>query len=240
MHADGIAAVGGDISHLDPDQYFLPRGYTQRPAPEYFVDAEDDGVLWQPDVYPYAARIADETGSGTIIDLGCGRGGKLALLHAERPDRQYVGVDVGVNITWCQDNLPFGRWIEADLETSRALPLSAETVRDSVVVCSDVLEHLVRPEVATDLIAGLLRDGARAAVLSTPARELRAGAADPGPPRNTSHVREWASEEFCAFVRSRGLEITHFSHTRSDDSGGGLTTQLLLVRPGGGTEGGAE
>jgi SAM-dependent methyltransferase len=231
VRADGIASASTELAHLDPHQYFLPHGYTQRSTPEYFVDSDEDGVLWQPDVYPFAAQVAVQNGCRSIIDLGCGRGGKLNLMQAARPDWRYIGVDVGTNITWCQENLPFGQWIEADLEECRALPLPSEVVRQSVVVCSDVLEHLVHPEVATDLIGSLLRSGARAAVLSTPARELRAGPTDPGPPRNTSHVREWASQEFCAFIRSRGLKITDFSLTRSDDAGGGRTTQLVLIQP---------
>lgn len=230
MPTNDIAAGNAVEPGLDPDLYFLPYGYEQRGTPEYFVDDEQDGVVWQPDVYPFAAQVALANDCDVVIDLGCGRGGKLVTLQAAQPGWEYIGVDIGANIAWCQQNLPFGQWVEADLETCRTLPLPAEVLRRTVLVCSDVLEHLVRPEVAMDLIGSLLHGGARAAVLSTPARELRAGPADPGPPRNTSHVREWASREFCAFVRARGLEIADFSLTRSDDAGGGRTTQLALIQ----------
>jgi Methyltransferase domain len=233
----GESAVG---SSLDSLRYFLPHNYVQRFTPEYFVDDERDGVLWQPDVYPFAAQVALENGCDSIIDLGCGRGGKLVTLHAVRPDWHYIGIDVGSNIAWCQEHLAFGQWIEADLETCCTLQLPLARVRKAIVVCSDVLEHLVNPDVATGLIGSLLRSGAQAAVLSTPARELRAGLNHPGPPRNTAHVREWASQEFCSFVRAQGLEISSFSFSRSDDAGGGRTTQLLLVRSGGQPEGGTD
>ncbi|MFI1648633.1 class I SAM-dependent methyltransferase [Streptomyces avidinii] len=230
MPTDDVA--GQTITHptLDPDHYFLPYGYEQRAVPEYFTDDVEDGITWQPDVYPFAAQVARDHGCDVIVDLGCGRGGKLVPLHAGQPDWQYIGVDVGANISWCQENLAFGRWIEADLETCQALPIDDDVLSRAVIVCSDVLEHLVRPDVAAGLIGSLLQRGARAAVLSTPARELRAGAADPGPPRNVSHVREWASEEFRAFLTGAGLNITDFSHTRSDDAGGGMTTQLALLQ----------
>lgn len=228
---DNITVADASEPALDPDHYFLPFGYEQRGAAEYFVDDEQDGVTWQPDVYPFAARVAMAHDCDSIIDLGCGRGGKLVTLQAAQPGWKFVGVDVGSNIIWCQQKLPFGRWIEADLETCRYLPLPADVLRRALVVCSDVLEHLVHPEALTALIGSLLERGACAAVLSTPARELRAGSADPGPPRNRAHAREWASREFCAFVQAQGLEIADFSLTRSDDAGGGRTTQLVLIHP---------
>lgn len=217
------------LAHLDPDSYFLTAGYRQRTTVEYFADDADDGITWQPDVYPHAAVLATELGRDVLIDIGCGRAGKLAGLAADRPDRRYVGVDYGPNIAWCRDNLPFGDWLEADLERCTELPLDPALVRRSVVICSDVLEHMLKPEVLAGLIRNLLVAGAGAAVLSTPARELRAGADDPGPPRNPSHVREWTSEEFQAFLRHAGFHLEHAGLTRSDDAGGGQTTQLAVV-----------
>lgn len=229
MPADGVTLEHGDEAALDPERCFLPVGYAQRTVPEYFDDDPDDGITWQPDVYPFAAAVAAANGCDIVIDLGCGRGGKLKSLYDQHPDWTFIGVDIGSNIDWCRQNLPFGSWLTADLESCGELPLTDEVLARAVVICSDVLEHLVCPEVAADLIGSMLRRGAKAAVLSTPARELRAGAAHPGPPRNTSHVREWASREFCAFLESRGLEIQEFSLTRSDDGGGGRTTQLVLL-----------
>jgi SAM-dependent methyltransferase len=227
--AEVVVHAEGD---MDADRYFLPPGYQQREKPGYFLDDEQDGILWQPDVYPFATDVASRHGCTAIIDLGCGRGGKLATIRAARPHWKYFGVDVGPNIAWCQANRPFGRWIEADLETCRTLPLSTDEIRTAVVVCSDVLEHLVRPEIAVGLVASLLRVGSPAAVLSTPAREHRAGPRDPGPPRNPSHVREWAGWEFRGFLSALGLEIADFTLTRSDNGGGGRTTQLVLVDAG--------
>ena len=68
-------------------------------------------------------------------------------------------------------------------------------------------------------------------VLSTPAREGRAGAAYLGQPRNPAHVREWTSSEFQSFVRGSGFAIHHACLTRSDDLGNGLTTQLVTAYP---------
>lgn len=219
---------------FDPDLFFLTRGYTQRVPPEYFADTDDSGVTWQPDVYPETLALAGKHDRAVIIDLGCGRAGKLVALREQNPDLDVIGVDFGSNIDWCRKHLPVGQWLGADLESVTTLPLAPEMLAQSVVVCSDVLEHLIDPRPAMRLICWLLDHGAACAVLSTPARDKRAGAGHLGPPFNSSHVREWTQGEFRAFVASFPVAIERFELTRSDDGGGGLTTQLAVVtRPDG-------
>jgi hypothetical protein len=214
---------------FDPDQHFLTRGYTERVPPEYFADIDDSGVTWQPDVYPETLALARKHDRTSIIDLGCGRAGKLLALHEQNPDVDIIGVDFGSNIDWCREHLPGGLWLNVDLESATRLPLGPDVIARSVVVCSDVLEHLVDPRPAMRLICWLLDQRAACAVLSTPARDKRAGAGHLGPPFNPSHVREWTQDEFRAFVASFPVRIERFELTRSDDGGGGLTTQLVVV-----------
>lgn len=216
---------------FDPDLHFLTRGYLQRVSPEYFTDIDDSGVIWQPDVYTETLALARKHDSTMIIDLGCGRAGKLVALCEQNPDIEIIGVDTGPNIDWCREHLPIGRWLDADLETAATLPLDPGVIAGSVAVCSDVLEHLIDPRSAMRLICWLLDHGAACAVLSTPARDKRAGAEHLGPPFNPSHVREWTQDEFQAFVGSFPVAIERFELTRSDDGGGGLTTQLVVTRP---------
>ncbi|NUR03781.1 MAG: methyltransferase domain-containing protein [Streptomyces sp.] len=217
---------------IAPQHFGLPAGYRQRSRPEYFDDV-DDGVTWQPDVYPYAADLARKQGRDSIIDVGCGRAAKLAALAAAEPTWNFTGVDFGPNIHWCSANHPFGRWIEADLETRSELAIPSDEFARSVIVCCDVLEHLVRPDNALALMSAMARAGSCHIVLSTPAREHRAGADYIGEPRNPAHIREWTSREFAAFLAAQSLEILDHQLTRSDDAGGGLTTQLVTVIPSG-------
>lgn len=214
---------------FDADLHFLTRGYIQRVPPVYFPDTDVSGIVWQPDVYPEAMALARKHDRTMIIDLGCGRAGKLVALREQDSDLDITGVDFGPNIDWCRTNLPVGQWLAADLESTTTLPLAAEIIAQSVVVCSDVLEHLIDPRPAMRLICWLLDHGAVCAVLSTPARDRRAGAEHLGPPFNSSHVREWTQGEFRAFLESFPVTIERFELTRSDDGGGGLTTQLVVV-----------
>ena len=196
--------------------FFLKNGYSARSNPEYFTD-ELPGVTWQPDVYPIAADFAVEKGSKKIIDIGCGRALKLAKLHRQRPDWEFIGIDYGANVSWCRANHRFGTWIEADLEHG-ILRTENFSVEKSILICSDVVEHLVNPVPFLRLIRNLLRQGAISVIFSTPERDLTRGNSDNGPPDNPCHVREWNSEEFKALLEWAGFELIHLGLTRSNDA----------------------
>lgn len=197
-----------------PDRYFVKEGYTPRPDPEYADEAAHDGIVWQPDVYPEAARVARLVGASCIVDLGCGTGDKLAALA---PPFDVVGIDLpGPNLDVCRLRHPDVTWIEHDLESSGPLPVPDAVLARSVIVCSDVIEHLRRP----DRLLGALRsalDRAPAAVLSTPDRDITWGTDHNGPPPNPCHVREWSSAEFAAFLDDAGLRLRSMTLTRSND-----------------------
>lgn len=194
--------------------YFIKEGYRHRPDPEYALE-DDHGVVWQPDVYPLAARLADLLGASCLVDVGCGNGAKLAALH---PQFQLVGVDLpGPNLEQCRARYPFAEWLEHDFDTAAALPVAPVVLRRAVVVCSDVIEHLRRPEILLRQLR-LTLDMAHAVVLSTPERDLTWGTEHTGPPPNPCHVREWASAELDALLADIGFAHRLMGLTRSNDS----------------------
>lgn len=209
-----------------PDPYFIKDGYRSRPEPEYAKDMENDGVIWQPDVYPEAARVAGVLGATCIVDVGCGSGTKLIAL---RPLFEVIGMDLpGPNLELCRSRYPSVEWIEHDLETHRPLPLSEMQLSRSVIVCSDVIEHLRHPERLLRKLRSAL-EVARAVVLSTPERELTWGEDHNGPPPNPCHVREWSSEELRALLESFGFAHRAMSLTRSNDSSNERKTILCSL-----------
>ena len=211
--------LGNNLLHVfdrwRSNNFFLKHGYSARPNPEYFTDELQD-ITWQPDVYPFAAEIAMKRGCKKIIDLGCGRALKLAKLHLQHPDWEFIGIDYGANVSWCKANHGFGMWIEADLEEG-TLRTGDYAVEKSLMICSDVIEHLINPVPLLRLIRKFLRQGAIAVIFSTPERDLTRGQGDNGPPENPCHVREWNSEEFKALLEWAGLKLTHLGLTRSND-----------------------
>ena len=200
------------MTHAPNVRYCLPTPYRRRPKPEYFVDALDS-VIWQPDVYPAAAAVARKVGARTIIDVGSGSGEKLVELH---PEFQIVGIDFGENLAACRRRHPYGFWVEHDLEAFELPRLPAGTAAGAVVVCADVIEHLVAPERLLTTLRDLLVDAA-AVVISTPERELTRGAGHPGPPDNPCHTMEWALREFEDLMAAHGLVHGVSGLTRSND-----------------------
>lgn len=209
-------------------RYFLDERYQERVSPEYFRD-EGMEAVWQPDVYPEAAALGRILGAKTIVDLGCGDGSKLAQLH---PEFEIVGIDYGPNIEACRERYDIGAWIEFDLDSDEPFPLKA--VDGAVIVCADVIEHLIRPERMLRHVRSALDSGGDAFVLSTPERDLAEGPGHLGPPRNPAHVREWNTEELRRFLESVGLR-GHFGLTRSNDYLEQLLTTFVVV-PGPGAE----
>lgn len=202
--------------------YCIKDGYRHNENPLYFVDDTGE-IVWQPDVYPFALEVADERGAKAIVDIGCGRAGKLAALQAEHPDRRYIGIDYGANIEWCRERYDWGEWLEEDFDQPHIIVAAG-----AVIVCADVIEHLRRPE---HLLAAIHGSGCVAVVLSTPERERTYCMDHDGPPTNPCHVREWNLGEFDELLRQSGFEIEHLGVTRSNDAGAGEKTILALARP---------
>jgi SAM-dependent methyltransferase len=202
--------------------YHIKAGYRERAQPEYWID-EDLNAVWQPDVYADAAALGDLLGARTIVDVGCGTAAKLAELHGRF---ELVGIDYGPNIESCRERYAFGTWLEADFESDGPLP--ATDFEHALLVCADVIEHLVAPERLLRRLRLALDQGAGALLLSTPERDLKRGVAHMGPPPHAAHVREWCSEELQQFMAAEGLD-GHFGLTRSNDRQPTLSTIFAAI-----------
>jgi hypothetical protein len=223
-YAGFVRSVGESTSPGDADVYFLKPGYRSRERPEYFFD-DLDGTVYQPDVYPVAVQMARVLGAHTLIDIGCGRAQKL-LEHAG--PLETIGIDFGDNLAWCRQRYPTRRWMESDLDRPHKLPVPEFDLQRSVLICSDVLEHLVYPEHLLSSLRSAL-EHAPALLLSTPERDLTRGLAHIGPPSNTCHVREWNLSEFARLLDHYELPLRRIGLTRSDDQSDVMHTMLAIV-----------
>jgi SAM-dependent methyltransferase len=203
-------------------------GYAEQPSPTYFVDTPT-GIVYQPDVYTLAGALAHLGGARLLVDIGCGYGQKL-MECARQYGLSPVGVDYGVNLAHCRATYPDGTWIEADLESAAGGIVPVDVLRPSVVVCSDVIEHLVDPTNLLRLLHECMR-WARAGVLSTPERDLTRGRDHAGPPPNPTHVREWNARELVELLLGSGLAVTFVGLTRSDDHSNAMRTTLVILGP---------
>ena len=208
---------------MTESRYFLPDDYVARNEPEYFVD-DNLNAVWQPDVYPEAAAVGRRLGAQRIIDLGCGTAGKLVALH---PEFEIVGIDFGSNIEACRERYDFGTWMAVDLDRDETLDID---FAGAVLVCADVIEHVLHPERLLGLLKTAREGGASCLLLSTPERELYNEPGHLGPPPNAAHVREWTRAELEQLLASHGLR-GHIGLTRSNDVMPYMQT-ILAVTPG--------
>ena len=197
----------------DEGRLFLPVGYRFRVKPRYFdANPPDADVIFQPDVYSVVEEVAAALGASTIVDIGCGKGGKLEPLAS---GYTVIGADFGTNLEFCRSTYEWGKWIEADLDSSVPLAIAVDDYRGGVLVSADVVEHLVHPKLLLKMVHDML-ESAGAAVLSTPDRVRTRGGSDEGPPGNPSHVREWELTEFCRLLNSCGLRVVFSGYTRAN------------------------
>jgi len=179
-------------------------GYSARAVAEYVVDVphERDGVVRQSDVYVRAADVATRLGATRIIDLGAGAGAKLAALS---PSFEILGLDYGPNVELARRQFPAATWREHDLDSAGALPLTPVQLHGAVVVCANVIEHLLRPEFLLENLREI-HPSIEAVVIATADRDASSGPDDFGPPNEVSRVREWNVQEFAALLEAFGFD----------------------------------
>jgi hypothetical protein len=220
-----LARIRADL----PEHLALPPAYVHRTVPEYFDDVRraDADIVHQPDVYGAAAALARRTGATHIVDIGCGAAEKLLALA---PEFHLIGVDFGENLEHCRLAYPRHTWLRWDIEREPLPELPVALLRRAVVVCADVIEHLVDP---AGLLCGLRRlaSDVQAIVLSTPDRVRVRGPLDPGPPQNPAHVREWTLEELTALLDAGGLRPAFAGHTINNNRQRLKRTSIAIVDP---------
>ena len=172
---------------IQPKQYFnIKPGYHFGKNAELFDDRENKDE-WQQTVYELALSRLKEMGGKSLVDVGCGSAYKLINMFG---DYDTLGIELPETYYWLLEKYPSNKWMAFEnTDPSR--------LRCDMVICSDVIEHVRNPDILMDFLKSI---NFRCLVLSTPERDSVRGAADFGPPENTSHYREWNRQEFNEYV----------------------------------------
>src|SRR5688572_11201319 len=153
-------------------------------------------------VYRFAQSLLDQGRIKSVIDVGCGPGTKLAMLHRAHPEVSYTGIDLAEGIEYCKRTYRFGTWLARDFnDTATAVDLP----QADLVICSDVIEHVADPDRLLAYLKAALAPGGRV-LLSTPERDILNGPDSFSAP-NAHHMREWNFEEFRAYVADSGFVV---------------------------------
>jgi hypothetical protein len=184
--------------------------YAHRPDPVHFDD-RDQADLYQDAVYRFARDVSVARGFRRIIDVGCGSAFKLMKYFG---GYDTVGFEIEPALSYLKQTYPIRVWRSAD---------DVEAFFGDLVICSDVIEHLVDP---TSLLRTIKASPLQMVILSTPALEILAERGQSprlGPPDNASHVNEWTTREFGDFV---AMHLKVVEHIVVDATQG---TQLVLA-----------
>lgn len=188
--------------------------YICRPNPTAFDDRpfKDE---WQDNVYRIAAERAASWvfDRPRIADFGCGSGFKLMKYFSHYDT---TGYEIEPALTHLRETYEGRNWVDGS-----ELP----TFDCDLLICADVIEHLVDPIALLETIAE--SKIVTYVFLSTPSLEILADRGQSprrGPPNNTSHFNEWSTREFSEFV-GRYLNVVEHTVPRVNQG-----TQMIVAR----------
>ncbi len=168
------------------NNYCIKPGYKSRAEYVHYDDLGEEDE-WQLEVYLRAYGLMKKNEWKTVADIGCGSAYKLIKYLG---DFETIGYELPVNVEKLKEFYPEREWRISDFTEE-------EDVKCDLIICSDVIEHLVDPDV---LMTYLTRQNFKLLILSTPERDICRGVNDFGPPKNPAHQREWNFDEFGQYV----------------------------------------
>lgn len=154
-----------------------------------YLDKTESTDEWQKEVYEFARNFMIKNKYRNIVDFGCGSGYKMM---ENFKDFDATGVEVKETYEFLINKYPEFRWLNAE-------SLSTYDLNCDLVICADVIEHVLNPD---DFIEAINKINFKHLIISTPERILLHGNFHFGPPKNPYHIREWSAREFRSYLSS--------------------------------------
>jgi len=187
---------------MEMNKFFIKDGYQENLTPVYCKRSKRS-IKNQYQIYELAfEQNKTSTQFNRIIDIGCGKAEKLIHFFDKY---ETTGFDYGENINHCKKLYPKRNWTVCNLDQE----CPTEIFSDTVILCVDVIEHLVDPSMLLNYLSQLSQQN-NLIVVSTPERDVARGKREIGPPKRKTHVREWNESEFTQLLNhfNVGLEVT--------------------------------
>lgn len=198
---------------INLNNYCISQFYRARTQYHHYDDIAED--KWQMEVYLHALGLMKKNNFKTIVDIGCGSAYKLVTYFK---GYETIGLELPINVEKLKAKYPDKEWRISDFSTK------PDIITD-VVICSDVIEHLVDPDQLLEFIKDIKY---KYLVISTPDKNLlyrpwRKGYW--GPPINEAHIREWNYKEFAKYM---SMHFDVIDHRVTNLAQG---TQMMICEP---------
>jgi SAM-dependent methyltransferase len=193
-------------------QYGIRGAYKHRAEYCYFDDTAF-ADQYQKEVYLRAADIAATGDVKKIYDVGCGSGYKLVNYLGQYDT---TGFDVPETLEFLRRTYPERKWANAPFSDRSHEPAD-------LVICSDVIEHVLNPDELMDFLVSMTR---KWLIISTPDRNREYPSWSRhqlGPPHTQHHIREWSFSEFRRYIEGF-VEIQEHVHANPIHA-----TQMILA-----------
>ncbi len=185
---------------LNENNFFINKNYQCNQKLNQITDdfVEEYSITEQPYAYSFTRHLGQKTGVKYIIDIGCSHHEQLVKLY---PEFQIIGIGCGENLEYCKEKYLFGKWIKVDFTKPIELILSKEVLRNSIILCTDIIEHLVNPTYLLNFLKKNM-EYSSIGILTAIDRDI-IKKKDEGPPLNINHIREWNFEEFKMLISKK-------------------------------------
>ncbi len=160
----------------------------------------------QLDVYPFAAFLAEQFNCTKMLAIGKAAAENLVRFHTQF---EITGILSGVDLKRFRSRYAFGTWLEGDFQSEDEITLDASALKQTVIVCTDLLERVESP---ASLLAHLKRwlNHAPVCLLTSPDRDLIAERTGDSSPSQQTRRGKWnvAELERMLLADSFNLEFT--------------------------------
>ena len=126
---------------VEDKKFCIKENYISRDSYHHHDDrGQEDG--YQDKVYETAHEICLKHNFKKVVDIGCGSGFKLIKYFK---DYDFVGIEIEPTLSWLKEKYPQHTW--------KSTTFSQEWEEScDVIVCADVIEHLVDPDELVNFI----------------------------------------------------------------------------------------
>ena len=165
-------------------------------------------------VIDWIKDILDLSTISSVLDVGCGPSQKIADLCRQFSNLDVTGIDSDEAIELAKSFNPGGNYIPCDLDDDHSIENVKSTLGNhDLILCLDVIEHVLYPEKALDLIKSCANENS-IIVLTTLERDMSRGSESflLGS-QKPDHIREWNQQEFTEFLEYSGFIIHDFKIT---------------------------